>query len=96
MVVLTFHVDVDILLEDKKEFSCFICEVLTSILTNEFVYDNVSVKEGLVMCRYVLDNDGRIKDTVSGFVLPDNYWIVDLLNLKEEQINELKDLYESS
>ena len=32
---------------DKKEFSCFICEVLTSILTNEFVYDNVSVKEGI-------------------------------------------------
>lgn len=44
--------------------------------------------------RYELNSDGLIVDTMSGFVLPDNTWICDLLNLKENEINKLRDLYE--
>lgn len=45
--------------------------------------------------RYVLNNKQQIVDTETGVTLPDNYWVVDLLNLKEDKIKELKDLYES-
>ena len=46
------------------------------------------------MGKYEQNKDGLIVDTATGFVLPDNYWIVDLLNLKEKRIRELEDLYE--
>lgn len=39
---------------------------------------------------YQLTDDGKIKDTKTGFVLPDNYWIMDLLNLKQKRIDELE------
>ena len=43
------------------------------------------------MCkRYVNVGDG-IKDTVSGVVFHDFYYLTDLLNLKEEKIMELED-----
>ena len=41
--------------------------------------------------RYELNDDGLIKDTLTGFVLPDNYWTCDLLNLKEKQIKDLQE-----
>lgn len=40
--------------------------------------------------RYVQTDDGNVKDTVTGFVM-DTYYVVDLLNLKEERIRELED-----
>lgn len=40
--------------------------------------------------RYVNVGDG-IKDTVSGVVFHDFYYLTDLLNLKEEKIMELED-----
>lgn len=43
--------------------------------------------------RYCLVGD-KVKDTKSGFILPDLYWIVDLLNLKEDRINELESMIE--
>ena len=46
------------------------------------------------MERYEQTKDGNVRDTVTGFVM-DIYYVVDLLNLKEERIKELEDLYES-
>jgi len=39
--------------------------------------------------RYVQE-DGMVKDTVTGFKM-DIYYVVDLLNLKENRIRELED-----
>ena len=39
--------------------------------------------------RYIQE-DGMVKDTVSGFKM-DIYYVVDLLNLKENRIRELED-----
>jgi len=40
--------------------------------------------------RYVQTEDGNIKDTHTGFVM-DTYYVVDLLNMKERVIEELRD-----
>lgn len=40
--------------------------------------------------RYVQE-DGKVKDTTNGMIY-DIYWVVDLLNLKENRINELEEL----
>ena len=39
--------------------------------------------------RYIQE-DGMVKDTVTGFKM-DIYYVVDLLNLKENRIRELED-----
>lgn len=44
--------------------------------------------------RYEQTKDGYVKDTLTGFVM-DTYYVVDLLNMKEERIKELEELYES-
>ena len=44
--------------------------------------------------RYVLNEKQQIVDSLTGFILQDNYWTCDLLNLKENRIKELEDLYE--
>lgn len=40
--------------------------------------------------RYVQTDEGNIKDTHTGFVM-DIYYVVDLLNMKERVIEELRD-----
>lgn len=40
------------------------------------------------MSRYIQE-DGMVKDTVTGFKM-DLYYVVDLLNLKEEKIQKLE------
>ena len=39
--------------------------------------------------RYIQE-DGMVKDTISGFKM-DIYYVVDLLNMKEDKIKELED-----
>ena len=44
------------------------------------------------MSRYEQTKDGNVRDTLTGFVM-DIYYVVDLLNMKEERIRELEDDY---
>ena len=44
------------------------------------------------MSERYFQRDGKLVDGASGTVIPfDLYWIVDLLNLKENRIRELED-----
>ena len=42
------------------------------------------------LCKYKLNEEGKIQDTVSGFVLHDNYWTCDLLNTLQGRVERLE------